>query len=108
MSQPWRREITRLHGETDPVPATPDVDAPWGVELADGQRCRVSTGAHASVNPSSDNDADVVDYYCGEELGLALLGGINTTRPVWTARAVRYVTDRYQHVDPQPIATAWF
>jgi hypothetical protein len=109
MSEPWNHNVNRLlTGRTiAPAPATPG-GSPWGVELADGQRCRVATGAHDSLNPSGGDDADVVDHYCGEGLGLALLRGIDKTHPVWTARAARYVNDHYERVEPQAIATAWF
>jgi hypothetical protein len=110
MLEPWSHEVHRLLAKTQVAPEPPPlgVDSPWGVELADGHRCRVSTGAHDSLNPSGGDDADVVDYSCGEDLGLVLLRGINKTRPVWTARAARYVSDHYHRVEPQSIATAWF
>jgi len=61
-----------------------------------------------SLDPSGGDDGDVVDYYCGEELGLVLLRGIDKTHPVWTARAARYVNGHYERVEPQAIATVWF
>jgi hypothetical protein len=110
MLDPWSHEVHRLLTEMEVVPESgqPGADDPWGIELADGQRCRVATGAHDSLNPSGGDDADVVDYYCGEEFGLVLLRGINRTQPVWTARAARHVDDHYERLESQPIATAWF
>jgi len=105
MGQPWSREVERLMTKTKiaPAPPTPGFDVPWGVELANGKQCRFATGAHDSVGD------DVVDYYCDDPgPGLALLRSIRQTDPVWTARAVRYANGRYEPVDAQPIATAWF
>lgn len=66
---PWDHAVKRLLTGTEPStdPREPDgPDAsPWAVELADGQRCRIYTGAHSSLNPASEDDADVLDYYCG-------------------------------------------
>ena len=111
MSEPWTQMVQRLLTETytAPEPPVPDFDGPpWSVELVDGQRCRIATGAHDSLNPSSGDDADVVDYYCGEELGLVLLRGIDKIHPVWTARAARYVKGHYDGIEPKFIAAAWF
>lgn len=110
MSEPWTQTVERLLTETNTAMGPPALDSdgsPWSVELVHGQRCRIAT-AHDSLNPSSGDDADVVDYYCGEELGLVLLRGIDTAHPVWTARAARYVSDHYDRIEPQSIATAWF
>ena len=110
---PWDHSVERLLTETEivtdpPVPDEPGAP-PWAVELADGQRCQIHTGAHASLNPSGGDDADVVDYYCDDQiLDLSLLRGIDTAAPVWTARAARYVEGHYVRVEPQRIATAWF
>jgi hypothetical protein len=107
---PWDNTVERLLTKTEIVtdPPVPDMP-PWAVELADGQRCRVHTGAHSSLNPSGDDEADVVDYYCdNKRVRLSLLRGIDTSTPVWTARAARYVSDHYERVPPQRIATAWF
>ena len=107
MTDPWTHNVERLLTATTIAPAAETAGgSPWGIELADGQRCRVSTGAHASINPSGGRDADVVDYYAG--LGLALRG-IDKSHAVWTATAVRYIDkDHYERVDPMAIATVWF
>jgi hypothetical protein len=105
LGQPWSHDVERLvtKSKIAPAPPTPGFDAPWGVELANGQRCRFATGAHDTVGE------DVVDYYCDEPgPGLALLRGIGRTDPVWTARAVRYANGRYEPADAELIATAWF
>src|SRR2546423_87092 len=59
---PWDHSVERLLTETEivtdpPVPDEPGAP-PWAVELADGQRCQIHTGAHASLNPSGGDDAD--------------------------------------------------
>src|SRR5581483_6495292 len=85
MGEPWTEKAERLLTETNNSlePSASDVDgSPWSVELVDGQRCRIATGAHASLNPSGGDDADVVDYYCGEAEDLVLLRGIDETHPV--------------------------
>ena len=108
MRQPWSKEVHRLLTKTKvgPEPAAPGDTDPWGIELADGQRCRFAIGAHDSLSRA---DEDVVDYYCDEQaLGLELLRGLNKTQPVWTARAARYVNGHHERVAPQQIATAWF
>jgi hypothetical protein len=110
---PWEHTVERLLTETEVATDPPESDAPgvspWAVELADGQRCRAHTGAHSSLDPARGDEADVVDYYCDDKnLGLSLLRGFDTTSPVWTARAARYVDDQYERAEPQRIATAWF
>lgn len=113
MIEPWTQTVERLLTETKsaPDPLALDSDgSPWSVELVDGQRCRVASGAHDSLNPSSGDDADVVDYYCGEADDLVLLRGIDKTHPVWTARAARHIppNDRYERLGRKAIATAWY
>lgn len=110
MPNPWDHEVQRLLTTGDIVTDAPAPDwPPWAFQLADGQQCRVSTGAHGSVE-SSDDDADVVDYICGEQetRWVGLLRGINHNHRVWTARAARYDNGRWQRIKPQPIARAWF
>ena len=111
---PWDHAVDRLligsELSTDPrEPTGPDA-SPWAVELADGQRCRIYTGAHSSLNPASEDDTDVLDYYCDEAEDLVLLRGLDESHLVWTARAARRdaVNDHYARVQPQSIARAWF
>jgi hypothetical protein len=71
-------EAVRLSAATGLTgrPGAPDLDRPWGLQLATGELCSQSTGAHSMVGDV------VVDYRCGESL--VLLRGIDRSSAAWT------------------------
>jgi hypothetical protein len=73
-------EAVRLSAATGLTgrPGVPDLDRPWGVQLASGDLCFQSTGAHSVIGDA------IVDYRCGESL--VLLRGIDRTGAAWTVR----------------------
>jgi hypothetical protein len=94
-------EAVRLSAATGLTgrPGAPDLDRPWGLQLATGERCVQSTGAHSVVGDA------IVDYRCGESL--VLLRGIDRTGAVWTVRTATCCTAPRPGA-PAAIATAWY
>jgi hypothetical protein len=75
---------------------------PSAVQLEDGSRCTSIKGTHDSL-PSGR----VVDYYCGNGSNLAVMRGINRSKPVWTAKAATYRKGRYSNVQTVRLKRAW-
>lgn len=98
---PWDRYVSRLKNLSPPpsAPKVGDFSDPWGIELENGRRCSVLTGAHSSVG------TEAMDYDCGGRL--FLLRGIDQTTPVWHVRSARFVDGSYRFND-HAIRTAWF
>jgi|SRR5271166_5000622 len=101
LAYPW--SVTAIRLEVDaPLGAIPAAVAsePWGVELANGQRCELLQGAHSLF------DGRVIDYYCDSRL--SLLRGLTTSSAVWRATSVT-VTGGKQALGPsEQIKIAWF
>ena len=103
LNDPWLHTVEELRLNSA-LPAIPREDGgsiePWGVQLANGNRCELAQGAHNVF------DGTVLDYYCTS--GLALLRGLNHTGATWTARSV---VDRHGKMADGPtekIAIAWY
>lgn len=93
MDSPWQHYVTRLLTavEMPAVPPEHDFSFPWGVQLANGQRCFVLTGAHDSLSGKLGGpDTDVIDYDCGHQPGLVLLRGFDRSAPLWRVRTAVY------------------
>lgn len=106
--EPWSTEVHRLLTAVVVPPEPPtSFNSPWWVELTNGRRCRLATGARSAIG---DAEEDVVDYSCGEPVQLGLLRGFDRTGPVWMARAVQYDPDGgdFKRAGLEPIVTAWF
>ena len=71
------------------------LNANWALELANGQRCVVGTGANSIVGGIP------LDYYCGSG-GFA--GGLVTSEQPWT---VEYLPPGADTLRSVPIAAAW-
>jgi hypothetical protein len=103
LSLPWSADATRITGvtgaETAGHPSPGSEWAPWGIELATGERCIKLTGAHSLVGEV------VVDYQCTDDL--SLLRTLDRSRPAWT---IRTATGQQQPVagPTVPIRTAWY
>jgi hypothetical protein len=99
---PWSATDIRLQvvAPLSAIPAGPGTSEPWGVELADGQRCELEQGAHSLF------DGRVIDYYCSSRL--SLLRGLITSTAVWRAASVT-VTSGKQALGPsEQIKIAWY
>jgi len=103
LADPWLRTVAELRLNSA-LPAIPREDGasvePWGLQLADGNRCLLAQGAH---NPF---DGTVLDYYCTS--GLALLRGLNRTRATWTARSVVDTHGKLSGGPTEKIVIAWY
>jgi hypothetical protein len=101
LAHPWSVTAIRLKvdaalGSIPPAAAS----EPWGVELANGQRCELFQGAHSLF------DGRVIDYYCTS--GLSLLRGLTTSSAVWRAASVT-TTGSNQALGPrEQIRIAWY
>jgi hypothetical protein len=103
LTEPWSRDVIRIETAGLPAPEDPaptDLDFPWGVELATGERCLISQGAHSTFNDKP------IDYWC-EGSDLVLLRMPDRSRALWTFDTA--------HSGPTPTAgptagvrTAWF
>jgi hypothetical protein len=101
---PWSRTDVRLLVSA-PLGAIPNeggagLGEPWGVELADGQRCVLAQGAHGEF------DGHVIDYYCNA--GLSLLRGLDESGPVWHASSVTTTSGQQARGPAEAIRIAWF
>jgi hypothetical protein len=107
MESPWATSVVHLAAQGVPpgVDVTsPDLDLPWGVELASGARCLALQGAHDSFANS------VVEFSCteGPLTGLALLRGVDRSTPFWSYRTVIYNGSSQTAGSRVDVATAWF
>lgn len=86
---------------TVPAATVPEADPehwelPWALELANGERCTLLTGATAALA------GDRLNYGC--ENGGYVLGGVNQERPVWV---VSYLADGAIATTLVEVAVAW-
>jgi hypothetical protein len=103
---PWARTDVRLlvRGPLGAIPNQVGGNGPaepWGVELAGGQRCVLTQGAHRVYA------GRVLDYYCSPKLWL--LRGLADGRPHWQANSV--ISSKAGKLRPGPteeITVAWF
>jgi len=99
---PWSVADIRLEvgAPLSAIPAEPGTSEPWGVELADGQRCVLLQGAHSLFA------GRVIDYYCNAQL--SLLRGLNQTGPVWRAAGVTGAAGNQALGPSEQIRIVWF
>jgi hypothetical protein len=97
MQAPWTHRVLRLN-LTAPLPAAtpPRSVTPWVVQLADGARCSVATGATAIIH------GKVAAWYCGDGSQLAAL--IRHRRPQWWAYRVTRGGAQWIRID---VTRAW-
>ena len=103
LADPWLRTVAELRLSSAPPALQRESGGsvePWGLQLADGNRCLLAQGAH---NPF---DGTVLDYYCTS--GVALLRGLNRTRATWTARSVVDSHGKLSGGPTEKIATVWY
>ena len=104
MEFPWSRQVIRLdtHGLAPSTsPQTASLAGPWGVQLANGDRCLAAQGAHGIFK------GRVVDYQCTKRL--ALLRGVRRAQAVWTYDSVVTGASGISRPGPtESVRTAWF
>ena len=107
--QPWATRIVRLTvpaGGLEPFfgPALPiDRNAPWGVQLSDGERCIAEQGAHDNFN------GRIVDYACGSKYGHVLLRTLNRSLPQWTYQSAYFNgASGYAAGPTEQVSIAWY
>lgn len=71
---------------------------PWGLELANGQRCIFMTGASSVVHNMR------VNYSCDSH-SAGILGSVDRQSSVWSVSLYDY---RTQKISKIPVTTAWF
>ena len=86
LARPWARQVIQLavtggYDDTDPFTSA---RSPWGVQLADSNRCLFQPGSVNSVNGRS------VRYYCHHNIVLA--GQFDRSHQQWLIRSYRDVT----------------
>jgi hypothetical protein len=103
VADPWLHTVAELRLNSA-LPTIPREDGgsiePWGVQLANGNRCGLVQGAHDPY------DGTVLDYYCTS--GLALLRGLNRRRATWTARSVVDTHGKLADGPTDKIEIAWY
>jgi hypothetical protein len=99
---PWSVTVIRLDvgAPLGAIPPAPAPAEPWGVELADGQRCQLLQGAHSAFR------GRVIDYLCNSRL--SLLRGLSTTSAVWRAASVVEAAGKQASGPSEQIKIAWF
>lgn len=99
LTSPWDKKMVELKA---PLPyirvyrqESPEHYQPWGLELSNGIKCSLATGATTEINHES------VSYLC--EKDTAIIGGIHREKNRWVASWKHgYFTDWMN------IATAWY
>lgn len=102
LDQPWATSVVEITTSGLPhTTASPaDPARPWGVALADGDRCIAMQGAHSTF------EGRFVNYSCAG--GLALLGSADTSGPQWTFASVTQQDGSSQPGPTEVVATAWY
>ena len=106
MQRPWERTVLRLDTEqplepsSEPVPR--GLGFPWGVKLANGERCVAAQGAHDQFR------GRVVDYGCGTRFHLVLLRGMHKAREPWSFDSAIWTGSRYVPGPRETVRTAWY
>jgi hypothetical protein len=99
---PWSQKVILLT-LTDAVPSEPhketsrETTLPWAMELGNGQRCSLFTGATAPVAGMR------INYGCSG--GFQVVGDIDRSRPLWH---VFFQTENASALEQVDIAVAWY
>ncbi len=106
MEQPWSTTVVqldtghRLPASNYPVPKS--LRYPWGVQLANGERCLAAQGAHDTFR------GRVVDYGCGHHFHLVLLRGMHQTREPWSFDSAIWTGRKYLVRPTETVKIAWY
>ncbi|HXY50466.1 MAG TPA: hypothetical protein VEI01_13505 [Terriglobales bacterium] len=99
---PWSGDVILLT-LTQPLPTEPrknvsrDDTLPWALELVNGQRCTLLTGATAPIAGMR------INYGCPG--GFVVVGDIDRSRPVWR---VFFQGEKSIALEQTDVAVAWF
>lgn len=106
---PWDTQVIRFTVASGGLPPFPGpaqpagLNAPWGVQLADGERCIALQGAHSSYA------GKVIDYACGTGYAHVLLGTLNRSSAQWTYQSAYSVGASSYRAGPlEFVTTAWY
>jgi hypothetical protein len=105
VADPWLHTEAQLHvsAPLTPIPSVEGgagIGEPWGVQLANGQRCVLAQGAHSLF------DGKVIDYFCSDTL--FLLRGLDMAAHTWTARSVVDKSGTLSAGPSEKIDIAWY
>lgn len=99
---PWSEKVVLL-AITDSLPSEPRKEMaregtlPWAIELGNGKRCSLFTGATAPVAGMR------INYGCPG--GFQVVGDIDRSRPVWR---VFFQAENAMALEQVDVATAWY
>jgi hypothetical protein len=105
MDYPWAPYVVQLdtRGLPPSTQAVPkSLSFPWGVQLANGEKCLAAQGAHDNYQ------GRVVDYFCGRSFRLVLLRGIHQSNEPWTFDSAIWNGKSYSPGPTEPIRVAWY
>lgn len=105
VADPWLRTEAQLRvsAPLTPIPSAEGgagIGEPWGLQLANGQRCVLAQGAHSLF------DGKVIDYFCSDTL--FLLRGLDMAAHTWTARSVVDKSGTLSAGPSEKIDIAWY
>ncbi len=105
MEEPWSQSVVeldtrRLPTSTQLVPRS--LSYPWGVKLANGEKCLAAQGAHDEYR------GRVVDYSCGHRFHLVLLRGIDQSHEPWTYDSAVWTGAKYIPGPTETVRIAWY
>ena len=100
--QPWNGKLILLHltsalpmSEANPANSSNNPSSGWAIQLGNGDKCFVSTGANGEV------DGVLIVYYCDSGNSA---GQLNEHRQPWTVEYVRRGADV---IEPVNVIVAW-
>ena len=106
MEEPWSETVVqldtghRLPASNYPVPKS--LGYPWGVKLANGEKCLAAQGAHDMFR------GRVVDYSCGHRFHLVLLRGMHQSHEPWSFDSAIWTGQRYVAGPRETVKVAWY
>jgi hypothetical protein len=105
MPSPWSQNVVELDtkalpASTEPVPKS--LAFPWGVQLANGEKCLAAQGAHDEYR------GRVVDYACGKTYRLVLLRGMHQSQEPWTFDSAIWTGKEYIPGPTETVRIAWY
>jgi hypothetical protein len=105
MFEPWSQTVVELDTKGLPASSQPvpkSLSYPWGVKLANGEKCLAAQGAHDQYR------GRVIDYSCGKKFRLVLLGGIDQSQEPWTFDSAMWTGKKYIPGPAETVRIAWY
>ena len=106
MVEPWSDRVMELDtghplpASDQPVPTS--LAYPWGVKLANGERCLAAQGAHDIYRGRA------VDYFCGHAFHLVLLRGMHMSHEPWSFDSAIRTGTKYIPGPRETVRIAWY